>query len=764
MLNKLLLTCVIFFLFTNSVFALTIIDDNFDLLDTAKWNFNNQGGSIISENGILNLRSSSYNFPIVLSKNTNFFTANSDIVFEVKFKYDSVTSMGNGISLGFTGPSGWPFYQFSVWNDTANGFRFVSNNFNNYNYNYCNIGIPDDPYSGFISKKLNFVNGVWHKFRIEKHGSQFNVYINKDTNPNPILSTSQNQCIPKIIFLGNQLGGGSTSWTSLSIDYIKIGDGLWTDKVQNKIVFLPGMGGSWNERAMVLNQDVAQSEWRMTPFVKNYDSMLNAFDTNNLVKNKDYFVYNYDWRKPMASQIIDFNNYVSGLGITGSEKVDIVGHSMGGLIGRIWTQENTNKVGKVITLGTPNLGSVKVYEMWNGAKISDSVDISSIAINVLLTLQRNKKQTAVETLQTYAPALKDLLPTFNYLKKNGANVTPPSNSYLTDKNLGVSSIFDKLLAVSGSGFKTKDTINLTERTVFDTMLGLWPQGRPLSYVEADGDVTVLKKSAVVAGDNSANVVSNHGEITNKSVNIVLSELGLGKTISYVAGNSFDGAVFYIGSPASLKVNCGADDINETDGFVLVAGKNMADCIVKLTGTENGTYHLVMGNSSDDTSFKYSEGNISIGDTKNISVKMVDFWYEQMIREINTLLNVYPTNTNLKNMKTAAVSKNRTNLISSYVLFRKQKIETIITWRMVDYLEKIINIEIPSTTTVVMNKQKNLALSAKALTDKTASLLQRQKRYPNTWQSLNYKQGEELLISPNYGKYLLAEKVFAMVWY
>lgn len=765
MLKKLLLIVLYCFVFSGKVNALMLLDDNFDLMNSSDWNFIDHGGSIISENGVLKLRSSNIQFPIIYSKHSDLFSSQDNVVFETKFMFSNVTPMGDGVSVGFTGLDGYPFYQFSLWNDTTYGLRFVSNNFNTRNFGYCNFDWPYmEKSSGFVTKSLNFANSTWHKFRIEKVGTQFNVYFDKEVNPIPILSTLQNQCVPKNIFIGNPLSGGMTSWTALDLDYVKIGDGLWSDNTQNKIIFLPGMGGSWNERAMVLNEAVAQSDWRMTPFVKNYNSLFEGFEDNGLVKDTDYFVYNYDWRKPLADQVTDFNNYVVGLGVTGNEKVDVVGHSLGGIVGRIWTQENPDKVGKVITLASPNAGAVKVYEMWNGAKISDSVDPGSIALNVLLALQKKNNQTSVETIRAYVPALKDLLPTFNYLKKGGTVVVPPFNNYLNDKNTSISSIFSQLQTITGIGFKTKEWINLTNRTVFDNVLGRWEQGRPASYVKTDGDATVLKKSASFVGDGNINVVANHGNVPDKSVNLVLTELGLGKTIATVVNSNFNGAVFYMGSPALMKVNCGSGDITETDGFVWMANKNIVDCMVKLTGTANGVYHLVMGNSADDESWKYTEGNISVGDTKNISVNVVDFWYEQMLRETNSLLVTYPTNTNLNNMKMAINTKNRINLINSYILFRKQKLETIITWRMVNYLERIINIEIPSPTSIVFSKQKKLALSYKSLADKTALLQQRRKKYPNIWQSLNYDQGRELLTNPNYGKYVLAEKIFGIVWY
>lgn len=764
MLHKLLLFFIFYFIFITHSYAITLLDDNFDSINNINWNYVSQGGSIISENGVLKLGSTGYSFPIVYSKINNLFSTLDKTVFEVRFMFENISSMGNGISVGVTDSSGWPYYQFSVWNDSYSGLRFVSNNFNTYNYNFCNISVPDDPRFGFVAKSLSLTNNNWHKFRIEKNGTQYNIYFDKEINPVPILSTSSNQCIPKNIFIGNPLSGGNLSWTSLNIDYIKIGDGLWSGNSQNKIIFLPGMGASWNERAMVLNQNVAQNEWRMTPFVKNYDQMFKGFDDNGLVKGTDYFVYNYDWRKPLASQITDFDSYVNSLNLAAGEKIDVVGHSLGGVIGRIWTQENSSKVGKVLTLGSPNSGAVTTYEMWNGAKISNPTETSSIALNILLALQKKNNQTAVDTLRTYVPIVKDLLPTFNYLKKNGVIVVPPANTYLTSKNSSVSSIFPQLLAVSGLGFNTVSWINLSERSVFDSILNQWESGKPISYTYSDGDGTVLKNSAVFNGDGSTSVTSNHGNVPDKSVNLVLTELGLGKTIADIANSNFNGAVFYLGSPATIKVNCGGGDLSGTDGFVLVANKNISDCTVKLTGTDNGTYHLVMGNSNDNESWKYSEGNIVVDQNKNISVNVTDFWYEQMLRETNLLLSTYPSNANLKNMVVAINAKNRTNLLNYYLLFRKQKLENIITWRMVNYLERIINLELPIQTVTVIEKQKVLALSAKALADKTSLLLQRSKLLPNQWQSLNYNQGDDLILGNNYGKYLLAEKILGMVWY
>lgn len=750
----LLVFLILTFCSPNFSFGISYFSDNFSS-DSSKWSFTS--GSISDPNswsvgagvltGSVGYGENSYFYPITSPSLLSDFVLESDLMntsgvdANILFRQSLDNQFHYIVGFRFNDPS-WPQDNNNiVLYKYENGYSLIDS--------YPSVSIP---------RSINITQNVWHKIRLEVFGRSIKVYLDNVL----VINKYDTGTLLQAGKIALQNWGGNFSGSVINkFDNFKIGDSLST---QNKIIFLPGMGGSWNERAMVLNQVVPQNEWKMTPFVHNYDLMFEGFDDNGLVKNTDYFVYYYDWRKTLSDQIIDFNNYINGLGIPSGEKIDIVGHSFGGVIGRIWTQENADKVGKVVTLASPNYGAVKVYEMWSGAKISDSYDPSSIALNVLLALQRKNKQTAVETIQSYAPALHDLLPTFDYLKKNGVVVSPPQNNFLSNKNVGVSSIFPQLQTVTGLGFKTKEWINLADRSLFDVALGRWQQGRPISYVETDGDVTVLKKSASFGGDGNINVVANHGDVPDKSVNLVLAELGLGVTITEIANNYFNGAVFYMGSPATMKVNCGDGDMAETDGFVLVANKNISNCVVKLLGTDNGTYHLVMGNSTDDESWKYAEGNITVGENKNISVNITDFWYEQMLRETNTLLTTYPTNLNLNNLKTAILAKNRINMLNYYWLFRKQKLETIITFRIINYLERIINLEVPNPSTTVVASARNLALSQKSLSDKTASLLARRRVYPNTWQSLNYTQGEEMLKSPNYGKYMLAEKVLGMVWY
>ena len=82
--------------------------------------------------------------------------------------------------------------------------------------------------------------------------------------------------------------------------------------------------------------------------------------------------------------------------------------------------------------------------------------------------------------------------------------------------------------------------------------------------------------------------------------------------------------------------------------------------------------------------------------------------------------------------------------------------------MVNYLEKILEIEKGSVGKIELEKTRINTLSFKVLADKTALLLQRKRINPTTWQSLNYNQAEGLLTNPSYARYFLAGKIFE-IW-
>jgi pimeloyl-ACP methyl ester carboxylesterase len=267
----------------------------------------------------------------------------------------------------------------------------------------------------------------------------------------------------------------------------------------HKIIIIPGLGGSWNTRAMVYGETVGDDRWQMTPFATNYDNLISALEDKGKVRDQDFFVWNYDWRPQVATIVSKLDNFIEQK-VESNEKVDLVGHSLGGLVARIWGEENSSdsRLGKVISLGSPHQGAVKAYDAWAGADIADKPDMASIALNVLLTLQMKNYGSRVNTVRGFVPSIRDLLPVFDFTKKNGTALGFESmttvNNYLVSKNLGAAAVFGDLRAMVGSGFNTKRWINLGENSVFDKVLGRWPDGKPINYLTDDGDGTVLISS------------------------------------------------------------------------------------------------------------------------------------------------------------------------------------------------------------------------------------------------------------------------------
>lgn len=91
-----------------------------------------------------------------------------------------------------------------------------------------------------------------------------------------------------------------------------------------------------------------------------YQETINFFESNGYTLDKDFFVFPYDWRKDIALTAILLDTKINEIkSQTGSTKVDIIAHSMGGLVARNYIQDapRAQNVRKLFTLGTPHLGT-----------------------------------------------------------------------------------------------------------------------------------------------------------------------------------------------------------------------------------------------------------------------------------------------------------------------------------------------------------------------------------------------------------------------
>jgi len=741
------LFCFVFAFFVSKISAVGYFTENFDVSNDSNWNYfcnyyerevcDIGSTNIFYSDGSITLNSNTSNFPVVISKN-DVFPLEGDFYVKIKFRYPVVTNRGVGLGIGFTGPA--PYYklysQFGIWQDSSSheGFKFYYNDFSdNSSQGFCSnfTNSTSDTFGRTTVSNIRLSDSLWHVFEIYRIGNDYKVYIDKDLNTEPILVTAiKNNCVPKRIWFGNFIEDGGGDWTSFSLDEINVSADYYPTETptpiptdtptptetpiptpmatetpiptptqierKKKIFILPGLGASWNSKAIVYGQSVSNSDWKMTPFVNNYDGLTELMNENGLEKDKDYFVWNYDWRKSIADIKNDFDSYINNKNLSDNDDIYLVGHSLGGVVARLWTQDHSgnSNIKKVITLGSPNMGSLDSYSVWNGGRVLENNGLSSVAFNVILGLQnRGFVLTDLNKIRSYAPVVKDLLPTFDYAIKNKKIIPWKSmeshNDFLSSENNKVSNITDRLKFFVGVGESTPNVLSLGNRSWISKSLGLWPDGEFLKYLVADGDGTVLKKSANIGLTNFIEVKADHGEIPGKSINQIALDVGLSNvTVSSVYNDNFsDGLLVFVGSPVTPYLQCGSDIYQESDGFILAKNRNYIDCDLNLSPTDNGRVHIVLGNLKNNR-WNYFEDEVTLNNLKKIKIDFKkaeiknDVSNKQFLRDqIKTDLKILGLNNAIK-----FLDKNDFGKVAWYVFeYRKKNNDQIISQRILDNL-------------------------------------------------------------------------------
>jgi len=365
------------------------------------------------------------------------------------------------------------------------------------------------------------------------------------------------------------------------------------------IVFLPGLGGSINFEEMFLG-DSNPGGWRMTPGAKVYDNLLKAFEGN-----PDFHVFYYDWRRPVTENAQKLHDFIQNTVIPPENKVDLVGHSLGGLVARACIQKNTDHcfTDKLITVGSPNFGAIDAYPALEGGEIWRTGP-TKLGYELLVHYFQQPGETRRETIERIAPVLKDLLPNFDYLTKNSTNLPPSSLSFQNSllPNLSdLSSLINLTKTITGRGFNTVEQIILTEPNWIDKLLGNWPDGKPIDkLLTLEGDNSVLTKSSSFSGSLIENFTYNldHGGIISEQVPLtkIMEILGLelnpGTYNSLTDEENF--LVFLVHSPVKISSLDVTPDSFTTDELIIIPSPENKNYTLNVEGIGDGYYSLSVG--------------------------------------------------------------------------------------------------------------------------------------------------------------------------
>lgn len=132
------------------------------------------------------------------------------------------------------------------------------------------------------------------------------------------------------------------------------------------------------------------------------------------IEGKDLFVFPYDWRMSTKESADLLKSKIDEVLLnTEQEKVDIVAHSMGGLIAKKYIADNgEDKVDQLIFLGTPHLGSPKAFKT---LMFGDSMGFEKYSISFL-------RPAVAKLISQNMPAVYELLPSEKYVSESGSYV------------------------------------------------------------------------------------------------------------------------------------------------------------------------------------------------------------------------------------------------------------------------------------------------------------------------------------------------------
>ncbi len=150
-----------------------------------------------------------------------------------------------------------------------------------------------------------------------------------------------------------------------------------------------------------------------------FDLLISKLQNDGYVEGTNLFVFPYDWRKDNSESAILLKNKIDAvLAQTGKTKVDVIAHSMGGLVAKKYIADNGGgNIDQLIFIGTPHLGAPKAFKaLMYGDDMGFNVFSHKIHI-----LNPNR----IKVISQNMPSAYELLPSRKYVDTN-------SNKYVTD--------------------------------------------------------------------------------------------------------------------------------------------------------------------------------------------------------------------------------------------------------------------------------------------------------------------------------------------
>ena len=320
-----------------------------------------------------------------------------------------------------------------------------------------------------------------------------------------------------------------------------------------------------------------------------------------------FIVFPYDWRKPISTTADELRVFLQTKiwSQNPTTPVNLVGHSMGGVVSRIYAQKySSDNFSKVVTAGSPHRGVVQVYQPLAAGEVQKDDTFLWLGTKLLINLNRRNFNSDRKTVQTVIPSLYDLFPTYPFLKsikgsyKSLSSLTIQNNLLKTYENFGP--ISDRLTILYGNKSSTSSPIGyrVVDRAFIDKFSGDYVDGRPFSILKGPGDYLVPTVSSVF-GNDAQELQLDHGELiyTKTAIRKVLKSLALNfdenKLVEGSPTQIANALIVAIQSPIEASVQIGSQVYFAEDGLIFIPNAQTGTYSLSVKKLSPGDYTVTV---------------------------------------------------------------------------------------------------------------------------------------------------------------------------
>ena len=308
------------------------------------------------------------------------------------------------------------------------------------------------------------------------------------------------------------------------------------------VIIIPGILGSWEKNGT----------WILDPLAHTYDNLIDTLKANGYVENQTLFTLPYDWEQSNVVTAELLKQKIEQIKTTCScSKVDIVAHSMGGLVATQYIMSDTygNDIDQLFMLGTPIAGAPKAYKAWEAGII----DFAEIQTNIFLSrvFEREAVDNGYSSIFDYirnkpVTSIQEILPVYQNYLKLGSTVLQyptgyPQNPFLENLIGNPVAYNSKVLGKVQTYVVTGNLGSASTATSFvvkqSTQLPKWEHGEVVSTINGIGDGTVpLDNATYFSGPDKEFQNISHVRLASSSSVYVFTQLTGGAPATVIGKN------------------------------------------------------------------------------------------------------------------------------------------------------------------------------------------------------------------------------------